>query len=309
MCSSDLTRGKHMTVSLKPVTADFAAVVEGVDLGNPLDPKDKDLIVQASDKYAVLIFHDQLLTKEQLIAFGSQFGELDTGLQTKIMHKMQNRIGHAAVSDISNLDAAGKVADRNHWQTIMNVSNRFWHTDGSFKHYPNRYSILNAVVAVAQGGQTEFADLRAAYDALDEATKALISDKLGTFYSHNTRDWLQVNASADERRAYPPVQWPLVRTHPGSNRKVLWCDSKVARISGMTVPEGRALAHELIEHIGQRERVYSHQWKSGDLVMYDNRSALHRGRRFDLDQRREMRRVEVVDTVHSLGELPLESLQ
>jgi alpha-ketoglutarate-dependent 2,4-dichlorophenoxyacetate dioxygenase len=297
-----------MTVSFTPVTADFAAVGSGVDLRKPLDQKTKDLVIQASDKYAVLIFHDQLLTKEELIAFGSQFGELDTGLQTKIMHKMQNRIGNAAVSDISNLDADGQVADRDHWQTIMNVSNRFWHSDGSFKHYPNRYSILNAVIAVEYGGETEYADLRAAYDSLDEPTKALIADKVGTFYSHNTRNWLQVNASEEERRAYPPVQWPLVRTHPGSHRKLLWCDSKLARISGMTVPEGRALAHELIEHIGQRERVYSHKWQSGDLVMYDNRSALHRGRRFNLDERREMRRVEVVDTVHSLGELPFESV-
>jgi alpha-ketoglutarate-dependent 2,4-dichlorophenoxyacetate dioxygenase len=298
-----------MTVSIEPVTAEFAAGVSGVDLRQPLAPQDKARVIEASDKYAVLIFHGQLLSKEELIGFGSQFGELDTGLQTKIMHKMQNRLGHAAVSDISNLDATGKVADPDHWQAIMNVSNRFWHTDGSFKHYPNRYSILNAVVAVKYGGQTEFADLRAAYDALDEPTQALIADKIGTFYSHNTRDWLHVNASEDERRAYPPVQWPLVRTHPGSKRKVLWCDSKVARISGMSVPEGRALAHELIEHIGQRERIYRHQWKSGDLVMYDNRSVLHRGRRFNMDERREMRRVEVLDTVHSLGEVPLESLQ
>jgi alpha-ketoglutarate-dependent 2,4-dichlorophenoxyacetate dioxygenase len=296
-----------MAVTFEPVTAEFAAIGSGFDLRKPLDPQTKTIVIRASDKYGVLIFPGQPLTKEELIAFGSQFGELDTGLQTKIMHKMQNRIGHAAVSDISNLDASGKVADRNHWQTIMNVSNRFWHSDGSFKHYPNRYSILNAVVAVGQGGETEFADLRAAYDALDEDTKALISDKIGTFYSHNTRDWLQVDAGAEERKAYPPVQWPLVRTHPGSQRKVLWCDSKVARISGMTIPEGRALAHELIEHIGQRERVYSHRWKNGDLIMYDNRSALHRGRRFNLDERREMRRVEVVDTVHSLGEVPFES--
>ena len=294
-----------MTLSFEPVTAEFVAVGRGVDLRRPLDAEDKDRLIRASDKYAVLIFHDQLLTKDELVAFGRQFGELDTGLQTKIMHKKQNRIGDAAVSDISNLDATGKVADRDHWQTIMNVSNRFWHTDGSFKHYPNRYSVLNAVVAVEQGGQTEYADLRAAYDALDAHTKALLSDKVGTFYSHNTRDWLQVDAGEEERKVYPPVQWPLLRTHPGSQRKVLWCDSKVARISGMTIPEGRALAHELIEHIGQRERVYSHAWTSGDLVMYDNRSVLHRGRRFNLDERREMRRVEVLDTVHSLGEVAL----
>ena len=158
------------------------------------------------------------------------------------------------------------------------------------------------MTVASHGGETQYADLRAAYDALDDATRAYITDKVGIFWSHNTRDWLKIPDSEAERSAFPKSRWPLVRTHPGSGRKVLWCDSKVCAIEGMPPPEGRALAHELIEHIGQRERVYSHKWRAGDLVMYDNRSVLHRGRRFDHAEPREMRRVEVVDDSCSLGE-------
>jgi alpha-ketoglutarate-dependent 2,4-dichlorophenoxyacetate dioxygenase len=180
----------------------------------------------------------------------------------------------------------------------------FWHSDASYEDHPFRYSILAAQSAVSWGGHTQYADLRAAYDALDERTKDLISEKVATFYSHNTRDWLGMNDSEDDRSTFPPVRWPMVRKHPGSGRNVLWVDSKVIEISGMSVPEGRALAHELIEHIGQRERVYSHGWYPNDVVMWDNRSVLHRGRRFDLSERREMRRVATVDDSSSLGSDP-----
>ena len=121
------------------------------------------------------------------------------------------------------------------------------------------------------------------------------------FFSHNTRQWLGIDDSPADLAAYPPVRWPLVRTHPVSRRKTLWLDSKVREISGMSVPEGRALAHELLEHIGQRERVHTHRWTPGDVVMWDNRSVLHRGRRFDLTERREMRRVSTIDDAASLG--------
>lgn len=300
-----------MPIDLSPVTQDFVAVVTGVDLRQPLADADRSAIVAASDRYAVLVFPDQLLEKEELVAFGNAFGEVDTSLQKKLLNHIQNRLGMDTVTDISNVDAEGKVAGPEHWQTITTVGNRFWHSDGSYKHTPIRYSILNAVTAVGYGGETQYADLRAAYDALDEVTREMIADKVGIFWSHNTRDWLKVPDSEAERGAFPKVRWPLVRTHPGSGRKLLWCDSKTCAIEGMPVPEGRALAHELIEHIGQRERVYSHKWRAGDLVMYDNRSVLHRGRRFVHSERREMRRVETVDDSHSLGEaeaIPLSAL-
>lgn len=293
-----------MSVKFEAVMPEFVARVTGIDLRQAVSPQDRQAIIDGADKYAVLVFPGQHLSKEELVAFGHNFGEIDTTLQKKLLNHIQNRLGTDEVTDISNLDAEGKVAGPDHWQTITTVGNRFWHSDGSYKDLPIRYSILNAVTAVGYGGETQYADLRAAYDALDDVTRELIADKVGHFWSHNTRDWLKIPDTEAERSAFPRSRWPLVRTHPGSGRKVLWCDSKVCEIEGMSVPEGRALAHELIEHIGQRERVYSHKWEAGDLVMYDNRATVHRGRRFIHSEPREMRRVETVDDVRSLGAAP-----
>jgi alpha-ketoglutarate-dependent 2,4-dichlorophenoxyacetate dioxygenase len=290
-----------MAVTFEALTADFVARASGIDLASPMAAADRQAIVAAVDRYAVLVFPGQPLSKEELIAFGRNFGDIDTTLQKKLLNHIQNRLGTDEVTDISNLDAEGKVAAADHWQTITTIGNRFWHSDGSYKELPIRYSILNAVTAVGYGGETQYADLRAAYGALDDVTRALIADKVGRFWSHNTRDQLKIPDTDAERSAFPKSRWPLVRTHPGSGRKLLWCDSKLSEIEGMSIPEGRALAHELIEHIGQRERVYSHKWQAGDLVMCDNRSVLHRGRRFVHSEPREMRRVEVVDDMRSLG--------
>lgn len=290
-----------MALHLQTVSDSFVAVVTGIDLRDPLTPELRDEIVAACDIYGALVFPGQHLSKEELVAFGAAFGEVDTTLQRKLMNRVQNRLGLDTVTDISNVDAQGNVASAEHWQTITTIGNRFWHSDGSYKDQPIRYSILNAVTAVEYGGETQYADLRAAYDSLDDQTRALIADKVGVFWSHNTRDQLRIPDSEDERNAFPKARWPLVRTHPGSGRKVLWCDSKVCAIEGMSLPEGRALVHELIEHIGQREHVYSHKWKPGDLIMADNRSTVHRGRRFNHNERREMRRVETTDDSRSLG--------
>lgn len=290
-----------MPLTVEPVTEDFVARVDGIDLNEPIGPADRDAIVSACDRYGVLVFAGQHLGKEALVALGSAFGEVDTSLQKKLTHRVQNRLGMETLTDISNVDAEGNVADAEHWQTITTIGNRFWHSDGSYKDCPIRYSILNAVTAVGYGGETQYADLRAAYDSLDETTRDLIADKVGIFWSHNTRDWLKIRDSEEERSAFPKVRWPLVRVHRGSGRKVLWCDSKVWAIEGLSLPEGRALAHELIEHIGRREHVYSHKWRAGDLVMADNRCTVHRGRRFIHSERREMRRVETNDDARSLG--------
>lgn len=288
-------------MQIEAVTPQFVARVTGIDLRHPVTPAERDAIVAAADTYAVLLFPSQHLSKEELVAFGHTFGEVDTTLQKKLMNHIQNRLGTDEVTDISNVDAQGQVAAPDHWQTITTIGNRFWHSDGSYKELPIRYSILNAVTAAGYGGETQYADLRAAYDALDDVTRGLIADKVGRFWSHNTRDQLKIPDSDAERSAFPKSRWPMVRTHPGSGRKLLWCDSKCCEIEGMSVPEGRALVHELIEHIGQREGVYSHSWEPGDLVMADNRATVHRGRRFNHAERREMRRVETIDDVRSLG--------
>ncbi len=292
-----------MDLQVEPLGMDFVARVGGIDLSKSLSQHQVEELERAIWRYGVLIFPDQPLTLEQQVTFAAQFGPLDTGLQTKLMNKTATRLGHDAVTDISNVADDGQVADRLHKMALMNVGNAFWHSDSSYEHHPFRYSILAAVTAASWGGETQFADLRAAFDALDERTKALIADKNATFFSHNTRQLLGIEDDEASLSAYPPVRWPMVRTHPGSGRKVLWVDSKVTEISGMSIPEGRALAHELLEHISQRERVYSHRWTPNDVIMWDNRSVLHRGRRFDLTERREMRRVSTKDDSSSLGEV------
>lgn len=290
-----------MAISFEPRSKDYVAVVHGVDLAKPLDADQKEAIERAIWRYAVLVFPDQPVTAEQQIRFAESFGPLDTGLQKKILNKVQQRHNSSAITDISNVNQDGQVAKSDEKMALLNIGNMFWHTDAAYQHHPYRYGILAAQTVASWGGQTQFADLRAAYDALDDRTKSLIADRTAVFYSHYTRDWLGFNDSEGDRMAYRPVRWPVVRIHPGSGRKLLWIDSKVTEISGMSIPEGRAFAHEMVEHIGQREHVYSHVWTPGDVVMWDNRSVLHRGRRFDLSERREMRRVATVDDSSSLG--------
>jgi|HubBroStandDraft_6_1064221.scaffolds.fasta_scaffold109928_2 alpha-ketoglutarate-dependent 2,4-dichlorophenoxyacetate dioxygenase len=293
-----------MELELTPLSADFVAVARGLDVAQPLTPEALAALRAALDRYAVVVFHDQPLSKAQLVDFARQFGPVDRSLQRQMLNRVQDRLQDEAISDISNLDVTGGVAAPSHKQSVMNVGNRFWHTDSAYADRPFRYSVLAAQQAVSWGGQTEYADLRAAYDALDARTRALIEGRTATFYSHLVRQWLGIEDGPQELSTYPPVRWPLVRTHPGSGRKLLWCDTKVCEISGMSLPEGRALAQELVEHITQRDRVYAHGWRPNDLVIYDNRAVLHRGRRFDLSEPREMRRVSTLDDETSLGEAP-----
>ncbi len=294
-------------LQVDPVNADFVAVVSGVDLSRRLDSETADEIERAIWKYGVLIFPDQPMTQEEQVAFASCFGPLYTGRQMRILNSIRKQGMHKAVSDISNVDSNGDVVAATSAKAVMNVGNWLWHTDASHEHHPFRYSILAAVAVTSWGGETQFADLRAAYDTLDDRTRTLIEGRHATFYSHHMRHNLGVEDSDALLRDYPPVIWPMVRTHPGSGRKVLWVDSKIIEVSGMSLPEGRALVHELLEHAGQRERVHSHQWSANDVVMWDNRSVLHRGRRFDLREKREMRRVATVDDSSSLGEGALPS--
>ena len=290
-------------VEVTPIGDQLAARVTGVDLALPLDEAVRDAIVAALDHYAVLVFGGQPLTADQQVALARQFGPLDTEVQ-KARKFSYNRLGSEVLTDISNVSRDGAVAGRVDRQTLMNIGNAFWHSDGSYQDRPFRYSMLSCITVASWGGETEFADLRAAYDALDDRTKALLADKTGTFWSPFNRLKLGIVDPPERLALFPPVEWPMVRTHSGSGRKVLWVGHPLCRISGMSIPEGRALAAELLEHATARERVYTHGWTPGDLVMWDNRATLHRGRRFDLSERREMRRAGTMDDCRSLGELP-----
>ena len=289
-----------MPFKLRPLTESFAAEATGVDLSKPLSPEDHQQIVSGMDRYAVTIFPGQSLSQTEQVAFARQLGPPDTRLD-EIMRKIQTRMEYAEVSDISNVDMSGKVASQDNRQAMMNIGNRIWHTDSSFMKYPWRYSILYAVSAVSWGGETQWCDLRAAYDALDHRTKDYIQNKVGEHYALQSRMVLgYTDSSQAELEMFPPVRWPLVRTHAGSGRKVLWVSNSIREIIGLSLPEGRQFVQDLLEHATQPQFVYTHTWRPGDVAMWDNRAVLHRGRRFDMTERREMRRVATVDDIPAL---------
>ena len=278
-----------MPLCLKPLHPLFAAEAGGVDLQKPLAPADVREIEAAMDSYAVLVFRDQPLDQGEQVACSRQFGPLNMGLRKATGAK--NRFDYEELIDISNVTLAGGVAPRHDGKLIFQLANQLWHSDSSFQQRPIKYSLLCAVVIPPEGGDTEFADLRAAYDALPDPLKRQIAGLSAEHSAFHSRFLLgDTQYTPEQLKVLPPAQWPLVRDHPGSGRKVLFVGVHCTHIAGMTVPEGRVLISDLLEHATQREFVYRHTWRVGDLVMWDNRATLHRGRRYDLAQRRDLRR-------------------
>lgn len=296
-----------MSLIIDPVTPDFGAFISGIDLSAPLTDAAREEIVAALDRYAVVVFRGQSITPEQQIAFAARFGPLDT-LNQKALNQIQARLPWQEVSDISNVDASGNVAAKDHPQAMMNIGNRIWHSDSSFMPFPWRYSALYAVTVTETGGETQWADMRAAYDALSDEDKALAESMIVEHFAGHSRallgpiDVSQARPASEAPNAvsFAPTRWPLVRTHAGSGRKLLFVTSAIREVVGMSLPEGRALIAEFLEHTTQREFVITHKWRPGDIAIWDNRATLHRGKRFDLSQRREMRRVATIDDVGSL---------
>lgn len=285
-----------MEFHLEPVSDDFVAKISGIDLKQPLSDAEVEAIESAITRYAVLVFPDQPMTGEQQLAFSAKFGPPDRGL-AKLSGSMPTRLGNRDLADISNVDQSGQVARRDHRSIVSNMANQLWHSDSSFQKPPARYSLLSGVVCPRDGGDTEFADMRAAYDRLDPDLRAQVEELVGEHYVLHSRIALGDEVwTAEQRAMIPPVQWPLVRTHPGSGRKSLFIGAHVTHIVGMTVAEGRVLLNELLEDATDKAFTYRHRWTQGDAVMWDNRAVLHRGRRFDVTQRREMRRSTTEDT-------------
>jgi alpha-ketoglutarate-dependent 2,4-dichlorophenoxyacetate dioxygenase len=247
------------------------------------------------DEHAVLVFHDQAFTDAEQIAFAQR---LDGKLHAKTGARVvaQNRFGNEALTDISNVGADGRILSADDRRREYSLGNRLWHTDASFEDPPGRYSMLHARVIPAEAADTEFADLRAAWEALDDATKAQI-DGLHAHHSiAYSRQVLGFEFSPDEAAMLPGAVHPLVRTLPRSGRRSLYLASHANRIEGMGIPDGRLLIRELTEHATQREFVHRHRWRVGDLVIWDNRCTMHRATRFDdASQRRELRRVTTLD--------------
>lgn len=282
-----------MPLKIVPLSDDFAAEASGPDLREPIDAGTAADIEAAMDRYAVLIWRNQPLDDDQHMTFTRWFGPLDMGLLN--VTKKPNRFKHAGFVDIANVGIDGEIMARDHGAVTSSMANQFWHSDSSFMQTVAKYSLLSARVVPDAGGDTEFADMRAAWDALPDDLREIVADRIGEHHPLHSR-MLLGNVYSDEQMAgIPPARWPLVRTHPGSGRKYLFTPIHVHKIDGMSLPEARMLVTELIEHATQPQFVHRHKWQAGDLVMWDNRCTLHRGRRFDYTQRRDLRRTTTME--------------
>ena len=287
-----------MGLDWRPLHPLFAGETADVDISRVPNPALVQEIVAALDRFAVVVLRGRPVTPDEQLAFTRAFGPLDIGL--KKIKRGPDRLGTDELADISNLDETGKIAPRDHKRIVGNMANALWHSDSSFQKPAARYSMLHAIVVPPRGGDTEYADLRAAYDALPEETKREIDGLVGEHFALHSRMMLGDTYTEDQIKAMPPAQWPLVRVHPGSKRKVLFVGVHITRILGMTLPESRVLVSDLIEHATQRQFVYAHQWRVGDLVIWDNRAVIHRGRRHDMALRRELRRSTTLDADRAL---------
>jgi len=247
------------------------------------------------DEHAVLVFRDQPFTDAEQIAFAQRLdGQLHTKTGSSALYK--SRLGNEALSDISNIGEDGEILESQDRRRMYGLGNRLWHTDASFQDPPGRYSMLSAKVVPPVGAETEFADMRAAYDALPAETKARLEGLRVHHSIAHSRQTLGFEFSPDEQETLKGAVHPLVRTIPRSQRRSLYLASHASRVIDWPVPEGRLLLRDLIEHATQPEFVYRHSWRVGDFVIWDNRATMHRGRPFeDATYRRELRRVTTLD--------------
>lgn len=280
----------------------FVAEVTGVDASLPIAPEDIAAIKAAIAEHAVLVFRDQRITDDQQLAFSRCFGDLEETRGTGISKPGEQRL-HPAFADVSNLDTDNTVLARDNRRRLYSLGNMMWHSDSSFKAVPATYSILSGRVVAEHGGETEFSDMRAAYDALDDATKTEISDLVcehSLIYSREALGFGDLTQA--ERATMRPVRQILTRTHPVSGRRSIYLASHIGTIIGWPVPEARAFIRDLTEHATQRQFVYSHKWRPFDLVMWDNRCTMHRARRYDATQIRDMRRTTVAGVAPTVAQ-------
>ena len=283
-----------MPIAFKPLHPHFVGEVHGFDMRRPIDAAVARDFERAIDQYAVLVFPAQSVDDTQQLAFTANFGPPDIG-RKKAVKTADSRVPEQMI-DLSNLDENGYVIDPDHRRVLSLLGTRLWHTDSSYQRPAAKFSVLRAVAVPPWGGETEFADCRAAYDTLPDFLRAEAEDRFAEHWVHHSRSTLGWEPTEEEiRGAMPPVRWTLVRVHPGSERKTLYIGAHARRVIGLPLPAGRILLRDLQEHATQREFVYRHAWRPGDLVLWDNRSVMHRGCRYDLTHIRDMRRTTVLD--------------
>jgi alpha-ketoglutarate-dependent 2,4-dichlorophenoxyacetate dioxygenase len=294
-----------MTLSISPIDPIsrpfFGGVASGIDITKPLTKDQAAEIEKGMDQFGVMVFHDQRLTDEAQIAFSSNFGELELATNN-LRDSKEQRLG-AHIADISNLDAQSNVLGRENRRRLFSLGTRLWHSDSSFKVVPAKYSLLSARVIPSKGGNTEFADMRAAYDSLDDETKAECEGLACEHSQLFSRAQIGFSDFTDEeRRQFAPVKQRLIRRHPSTSRKSLYLASHAGTIVGWPIPEARAFLRDLIEHATQRKFVYAHEWKPFDLVIWDNQATMHRSRPFDAREPRDMHRTTVAGVRSTMAE-------
>jgi alpha-ketoglutarate-dependent 2,4-dichlorophenoxyacetate dioxygenase len=294
-----------MTLSIRPIDPVsrpfFGGVASGVDITQPLTREQAAEIEKGMDQFGVVVFHDQHLTDETQMVFSRNFGELEFATNN-LRDGDEQRLGRH-INDISNLDANNNVLARDNRRRLFSLGTRLWHSDSSFKVVPAKYSLLSARVIPSKGGNTEFADMRAAYDALDDETKAECEDLVCEHSQLFSRAQIGFGDFTDEERVkFAPVLQRLTRRHPSTGRKSLYLASHAGTIVGWPVPEARAFLRDLIEHATQRKFVYAHEWKQFDLVIWDNQATMHRGRPFDASEARDMHRTTVAGMRSTMAE-------
>jgi alpha-ketoglutarate-dependent 2,4-dichlorophenoxyacetate dioxygenase len=291
-----------MTLSIEPADLarpSFVGEVAGIDLRRPADREAIAAIEAGMDRFAVLVFRDQPLDDDRQIAFSRNFGPLEQA--TGDIQAVEQRRLSMEVNDISNLDRDNQVLTRDDRRRLFSLGNRLWHSDSSFKPTPAKYSLLSARVVPSAGGDTEFADMRAAYDALYDEMRTVVTDLVCEHSQIHSRGILGfTDFTEEERRKWAPVPQRLVRRHPVTGRKSLFLSAHAGAIVGWPVPEARALLRDLTEHATQRDFVHAHRWRQFDLVIWDNRVVMHRGRRYDATAARDLHRTTIADVAPTL---------
>jgi alpha-ketoglutarate-dependent 2,4-dichlorophenoxyacetate dioxygenase len=278
-----------MSIHIRTLGTCIGAEVDGIDLREPLSSAQAQEIHAAMDRHAVLVFHGQPLTNEQHLAFTSALGPLEN--TANILRNAADFRLPPVFADVSNLDGKNQPYGRDDRRRLFAIGNRLWHSDSSFKAVPAKYSLLRALRIPSKGGNTEFAHMGAAYKALDDETKALIEDLVCEHSQLFSRESIGFgDFTPEERERLKPVRQRLVRTLPRTGRKSIYLSSHAGTIVGWPLPEARLLLRDLTEHATQREFVYSHKWQVDDLVMWDNRQTMHRGRAFPAGEPRDVRR-------------------
>jgi len=266
-----------MPVSIRPLHPVFAGEVSGVDCGESLSSRDIAAIEAGMDQYAVLVFRDQQITDDQQLAFTRQFGALESyGTPGHIRRASESRL-QRGIADFSNLDPSGKIMSDQDRVWFFKLGDRLWHSDSSFRPVPAKYSLLSGRILPTWGANTEFADMRAAYDALDDRTRTEVEDLVCLHSLLFSREAIGfTDMTEPEKAAFRPVRQRLVRTHPVTGRKSLFLSSHAGAIEGWTIPEARMFLRDLTEFATQPRFVYAHEWRVGDLVVWDNRTTMHR---------------------------------